>query len=104
MVHRAVRLVYPHADIPLVLRSSYEDDTYYGVDTFESRRMKIILSKYGCRHSLHTLPGHVTGNLYPFKWDRLQQCYQILMDKKVPVRLNTLEEMIVNYQIYQSQG
>lgn len=101
MVHHAARLEYPHAEIPLILRSSYKANVYYGVDLFESRRMKIILAKYGCRHSLHTLPGHVVAELHPFEWDRLNQCYRIRMDKKTAVHLNTLEEMIVNYPIFQ---
>lgn len=103
MAHYTARLDYPRSEIPIVLRSSYMDDTYYGVDLFESKRMKIILAKYGCRHSFHSLPGHVTANLYPFVWDRLKQHFRIRMDEKISVHLNTLEEMIVNYQVFEGK-
>ncbi len=99
MSHR-VQFDYPHSDYPLILRSSYQDDTYYGVDLFESRRIKIILRKYGCRRSFHTLPGRVTANLNPFVWDKHHQRFRIDLFQKIEVHLNTLEEAVVNYSIF----
>jgi len=101
MAQYAAKLEYPQTEIPLVLRSSYEEDTYYGVDLLESRKLKIILRKYGCRHSFHALPGRVTADLHPFIWDRIKQCFRIQLDKKITVHLNTLEEAIVNHPIFE---
>ena len=98
MAHHSIKLEYPHDQIPLVLRSSYKEDTYYGVDHFESKKIKIVQAKYGCRHSFHTLPGKLTASLHPFTWDRLERCFRIELDQKETVHLNTLEEAIMHYQ------
>lgn len=100
MSQHAVRFEYPHDQIYLILRNSYQEEAYFGVDKFESKRLKIILAKYGCRHSFHTLPGQLTVDMHPFTWDRLGQCFRIELDKKVPVHLNTLEEAVVNYHAF----
>jgi len=97
MGHPGAKFEYSHSEIKLVLRNSYIEDEYYGVDSFEIKRLKIILAKYGCRHSFHTLPGHVTADLHPFVWNKLSQCFRIQMNKKVTVHLNALEEAIVSY-------
>ena len=96
----AARFEYPQSEIPLILRSSFQDDMFYGVDILESRKMKIILAKYGCRHSFHTLPGKVTLTLHPFVWDRIKQVFRIELNRKVPIQLNTLEEAVINYPIF----
>jgi hypothetical protein len=97
----AARFEYPQSEIPLILRSSFQDDMYYGVDILESRKMKIILAKYGSRHSFHSLPGKVSLNLHPFVWDRLKQVFRIELTRKVPIQLNTLEEAIINHPIFE---
>lgn len=94
-----VRLEYPYMEIPLILKSSYKEDTYYGVDRFESKKLKIILNKYGCRKSFHSLPGSVTVTVFPFVWDRIKQCFRIELAKKMNVQLNTLEGAIMHYPI-----
>ena len=101
MSKHTAKFEYPHSEIKLVLRNSYIEDEYYGVDIFESKRLKIVLAKYGCRRSFHTLPGHVTAELYPFVWNRMRQCFRIQMNKKVTVHINSLEEAIVNYPIFE---
>ncbi len=92
---------YPHDQIALILQNSYTENEFYGVDKFESKRMRIILAKHGCRHCFHTLPGHVTSELYTFAWNNLEQCFKIQMDHKIKVHLNTLEEAIVNHPIFE---
>jgi len=101
MSRHAAKFEYPNNEIKLVLRNSYIEDEYYGVDTFESKRLKIVLAKYGCRHSFHTLPGHITAELYPFVWNKPGQYFRIQMNHKVTVHLNSLEESIVNYPIFE---
>lgn len=99
MSRHAVRFEYPHDEIQLILRNSYKEDEYFGLDKFESKKLRIVLAKYGCRHSFHTLPGHLVADMHPFVWDKLSQCFRIEMDKKVAVHLNMLEEKIVHYHI-----
>jgi hypothetical protein len=103
MSRLVAKLEYPQDNIPLILQSSYCEDEFYGVDRFESKRMRIILAKYGCRHCFHTLPSHVTSELHPFAWDKPGQCFRIRMDHKVTVHLNTLEEAIVNHPIFEEE-
>ena len=99
MSRHAVKFEYPHDEIYLILRNSFKEEEYFGVDKFESKRLKIILAKYGCHHSFHTLPGHLIADMHPFTWDRLGQCFRIEMDKSVPIHLNILEEAVVNYHV-----
>lgn len=101
MTRHAAKFEYPHDQIYLILRNSYKEEEYFGLDKFESKRLKIILAKYGCRHSFHTLPGQLTAQMHPFTWDKLSQCYRIELDKKVPVHLNVLEEAVVHYHIFE---
>ena len=99
MSRHAVRFEYPHDEIQLILRNSYKENEYFGLDKFETKKLRIVLAKYGCRHSFHTLPGQLMADMHPFAWDKLSQCFRIEMDNKVSVHLNTLEEKIVHYHI-----
>lgn len=101
MPSQSVKFEYPHNEIYLILRNSYKEDEYYGIDKFEGKRLKIILAKYGCRHSFHTLPGQLTADMHPFTWDKISQCYRIEMETKVPVHLNILEEAVINYHMFE---
>jgi hypothetical protein len=102
MSRHAVKFEYPHDQIYIILRDSYKEDIYYGIDKFESKRLKIILAKYGCRHSFHTLPGHLTAEMHPFKWNNISRCFNIEMGKKNSVHLNTLEEAIVHHHMFET--
>ncbi|MBN2522505.1 MAG: hypothetical protein JXB24_04490 [Bacteroidales bacterium] len=93
----SAKFEYPYDQIPLILQNSYKENEFYAVDEFESKKLKIILAKYGCRHCFHTLPGHLHANLFPFLWDKLKQCYRADMQNPVSVQLNLLEEAVVNH-------
>jgi hypothetical protein len=90
------RFDYPKNDYHIVFQSSINDDEYYGIDELERKKLKIIQSKYGCRHCFHTLPDKVTLDLHKFTWSEENNCFEI-EPKKVRVQLNTLEEAIVEY-------
>jgi len=92
-----VKLIYPKDQFHIILQNSEKVDEFYAIDEFERKRLKIIQAKYGCRHCFHTLPDKVTLNLNKFFWNEECQCFQIETDQKVKVRLNTLEEAIVDY-------
>lgn len=95
------KLVYPHERYHVILHSSEGIDEFYALDTLESKRLKIIQAKYGCRHCFHTLPDSVKLNLNRFIWNEECQCFQVDSDRKVSVQLNSLEEAIVEY-VYDS--
>lgn len=101
MSHHSFRFEYPHKEIPLILKSVYKEDLYFGADLFESRKMKIIMARYRCQNNFHTLPGRISVSLFPFEWDRITRRFRIRMDGKVDVQLNTLEEMIVNQAFFE---
>jgi hypothetical protein len=90
---------FTRGEIELILRNSYQENMYYGVDKFESKRLKILMAKFGCRHTYHTLPGHLTATFYPFSWDRLKQCFRMDTRQKVTAQLNTLEEVVVMHTV-----
>jgi hypothetical protein len=91
------KLVYPRDRYRLILQSSDNIDEFYGLDELESKKLKIIQAKYGCRHCFHTLPESVSLNLNKFLWNEECQCFQIDTEKKVSVQLNTLVETIIEY-------
>jgi hypothetical protein len=91
------KLVYPHERFRIILQNSETIDEFYGMDELESKKLKIIQAKYGCRHCFHTLPDNVSLNLHKFIWNEECQCFQIDADRKVSVQLNLLEENIVEY-------
>jgi|GEM_PF-3126862 len=97
MGHVYAKFEYPRQKIEMILRNSYIEDEYYGIDTFELKRLKIILARYGCRQSFHALPGHITADLYPFVWNKFGRCFRMKTNQKVTVHLNALEEAEVSY-------
>lgn len=100
MSPQTAKFDFPGEEIQYILRNSYSDKAFYAVDKFESKRLKILMAKYGCRNSLHTLPGHLTANFFPFIWDRIKQCYRMDDERKVTVQLNTLEEAVIMHPLY----
>ena len=97
MTGHNAKLVYPHERFRLILQNSDNVDEFYGVDELESRKLKIIQAKYGCRHCFHILPDSVTLNLNTFVWMEDSKCFQIDTSQKISVQLNSLEEAIVEY-------
>ena len=91
-------LLYPKEKFHIILQSSSKSDEYYGLDDLERRKLRIIQAKYGCRHCFHTLPDQVTLQLNKFIWNNTMQCFEIDFNKKVSVKLNTLEETIISYE------
>lgn len=90
------RFDYSKKDYQLVFKSSINDDEFFGIDEFERKKLKIIQAKYGCRHCFHTLPDNVSLDLHKFTWNDEKNCFEIGSIKE-KVRMNTLEEAIVEY-------
>jgi hypothetical protein len=97
---QSAKFDYPHEMIHLILRNSYDKDKFYGADKFESKRIKILMSKYKSGKDYHALPGHLTVNLYPFTWDRIKQSFRMDDTRLVPVQLNTLEHFVIMFPVF----
>ena len=97
MTGHSVNLEYPHDEFPLILQHSYHEEEFFGVSIYESKKLKIILSKYGCQHCFHTLPSHITMDLHPFVRDKRNNAFRIHPREIITVQLNQLEEAVINY-------
>ncbi len=97
MGNYSARLVYPKQEFQVILQNSKNSNEFYGVDLFEQKKLNIILAKYNCRHSFHSLPDHVTLDLNKFIWNGHKACYDIDKNSKIKIRLNLLEEAICDF-------
>lgn len=98
MGNYSARLVYPKQEFQVILQNSKSSNEFYGVDQFELKKLNIIMAKYKCRHSYNSLPDHITLDLNKFVWNGHKACYDIDMNSKISIRLNLLEEAIMNYK------
>lgn len=98
MATQSIKLNYSRDKYPLVLKSSYETGAFYALDSFEVNKLKILMAKYGCRHSFHTLPDTLVLDLLPFYLDEDTGSYRVDSDNRTRVQLNKLEEVIVTYK------
>jgi hypothetical protein len=89
---------YPN-EYKVILRDSFNDNLYYGLDDFDCKYLKIIQSKFGCLNSFHTIPDRVKMEMAPFEWSDKKQKFVMDENKRRPVQLNQLEVMIVNYSL-----
>ena len=81
----------------LILRDSFEDNIYYGLDDFDCRYLKIVQAKFGCQSSFHTIPDRVKMEMAPYEWSEIRQRFVLREKKRRPVQLNQLENMVVSY-------
>ena len=98
----SVNLEYSQKEFPLILQNSYYENEFYGVSTFEYKKMKIILAKHGCQHCFHTLPSEVRVDLHPFYWDGEIKAFIVDKQNTVNVQLNQFEEAVVNYNFLEN--
>ena len=82
-----------------VLRDSFRENVYYGLDSFDSKYLKIVQSKFGCLNSFHTIPNRVKMEMAPFEWNEKKQRFVLNENKRHPVQLNQLEAMIVSHSM-----
>ena len=81
----------------MILRDSFKDDVYYGLDDFDCKYLRIIQAKFGCLNSFHTIPNRVKMEMAPFEWNDKIKKFELNDKKSRPVQLNQLESMVVNY-------
>ena len=86
-------------DYVRILRDSYKENVYYGLDNFDARYLKIIQSKFGCTTSYHTIPDHVKMEMAPYEWHEKRQKYVLIENKRMPVQVNQLENLVISYNL-----
>lgn len=89
---------YP-VEYKMVLRDSYREDIYYGLDDFDCRYLRIIQSKFGCLNSFHTIPDRVKMEMAPFEWNERKNKFVLNENKRMPVQLNRLENTVISHSI-----
>ena len=87
---------YPK-EYKMILRDSYKENIYYGLDDFDCRYLKIIQSKFGCLNSFHTIPDRVKMEMAPFDWSEIKKKFVLNENKRHTVQLNRLENMVINH-------
>lgn len=97
MANLNAQLIYPKQEFTLILQNSNIPNEFFGVDELERKKLRIIQAKFGCRHCFHNLPDSVMLDLNRFEYNMHKSCFEINRSRKVSVRLNELEETIVEY-------
>jgi len=85
---------YPE-DYKMILRDSFQENIYYGLDDFDCKYLKIIQAKFGCLTSFHTIPDRVKMEMAPFEWSDELQKFILDDNKRRAIQLNQLETMII---------
>ena len=83
----------------MILRDSFHENIYYGLDDFDCKYLRIIQSKFGCQYSLHTIPDQVKMEMAPFEWSEKKKKFVLMENMRHPVQLNRLEINMINYSI-----
>ena len=86
----------------MILRDSYQENMYYGLDDFDCRYLRIIQSKFGCLNSFHTIPDRVKMEMAPFEWSERKNKFVLNENKRMPVQLNRLENVVISHSIIYS--
>jgi hypothetical protein len=92
---------YPK-EYKMILRDSFQENIYYGLDDFDCKYLKIIQAKFGCINSFHTIPDRVKMEMAPFEWVEELQKFMLNENKRKPVQLNRLESMVISYSYAQN--
>ena len=83
----------------MILRDSFQENIYYGLDDFDCKYLKIIQAKFGCLNSFHTIPNRVRMEMSPFEWNEIKQEFVLDENKKLVVQLNQLETLIISHTL-----
>lgn len=86
-------------DYKMILRDSFQENVYYGLDDFDCKYLKIVQAKFGCENSFHTIPDRVKMEMAPYEWRDEKQKFVLNENKRGPVQLNQLENMVISHPI-----
>jgi hypothetical protein len=92
------QFAYPK-EYKMIVRDSYEENVYYGLDDFDCKYLKIIQAKFGCFNSFHTIPDRVKMELAPFEWKEQRNKFELDENKARVVQINRLENMVISYAV-----
>lgn len=81
----------------MILRDSYQEDIYYGLDEFDCRYLNIVQAKFGCHNSFHTIPDRVKMEMTPYEWSEIRQKFVLREKHRRPIQLNRLEVALRSY-------
>lgn len=91
---------FDHPDeYKMILRDSYQEDIYYGLDEFDCKYLRIIQAKFGCLNSFHTIPDRVKMEMTLFEWNEIRQKFVLREKNRKVVQLNQLENMVISYTV-----
>jgi hypothetical protein len=93
------QFAYPK-EYKMIVRDSFEENVYYGLDDFDCKYLKIIQAKFGCFNSFHTIPDRVKMELAPFEWKEQRNKFELDENKARVVQINRLENMVISYAVY----
>jgi hypothetical protein len=83
----------------MILRDSFRENIYFGVDDFDCKYLKIIQAKFGCLNSFHTIPDRVKMEMAPFEWNEKTQKFVLEDKRRQSIQLNQLEIMIISHTL-----
>jgi hypothetical protein len=83
----------------IILRDSFAENTYYGLDEFDSKYLKILQSKFGCLNSYHTIPDRVKMEMAPYIWNAKRQKFILNENIRLVIQLNRLENLVLYYSM-----
>ena len=81
----------------IILRDSFQEDIYYGLDAFDCKYLRIVQSKFGCMNSYHTIPDRVKMEMALYEWNEKKQKFVLNDNKHRAIQLNQLENLVVSY-------
>ena len=83
----------------VILRNSYQNNTYYGLDEFDCKYLRIVQAKFGCLNSFHTIPDRVKMEVAPYAWNSKKKKFILDDDHRITIQLNQLENLVFNYSL-----
>lgn len=86
-------------EFKVILRDSYKNDVYFGLDDFDCKYLRILQAKFGCLNSFHTIPERVKMEVAPYKWNETKQKFVLDDDNRITVQVNQLENLVFNYSL-----
>jgi hypothetical protein len=92
------QFAYPK-EFKMIVRDSFKENLYYGLDDFDCKYLKIVQAKFGCLNSFHTIPDRVRMELTPFEWSNTRRKFVLIGSKTEIVQLNQLENMVISHAL-----
>ena len=83
----------------MILRDSFQENLYYGLDEFDCKYLKIVQSKFGCLNSFHTIPDRVKMEMALYEWNEIKQKFVLNEEKRSAIQLNRFENIVIVHSL-----